>query len=168
MRTTQVFKENSFKLNSSQQLVSICCHSRSEEPTCFFFLSCPFQLHLSSLTEKVWNRLKVRPQNKEPWHVLKPVWDTHTQWAQKGKLCSKKPLISLLDISNFFQFNCTALTFDGVSVCTRQVAFALTVRPLYLQKYKIVVKSKIHLTHNLCPLKHFPHPFLIPAHHWKL
>lgn len=116
MCTTSDFKENSFKLNSSQQLVSICRHSRSEELTCFFFFSsfffssfpAPFQLHLSSLTEKVWNRLKVRPQNKEPWHVLKSVWDTHTQWAQKGKLCSKKPLCSLLDISNFLQFNCTA------------------------------------------------------------
>lgn len=138
MCTTSDFKENSFKLNSSQQLVSICRHSRSEEPTCFFFffllLSCPFQLHLSSLTEKVWNRLKVRPQNKEPWHILKPVWDTHTQWAQKGKLCSKKPLCSLLDISNFFQFNCTDFTFEGVSVCTRQVAFSLTVRLQYLQR----------------------------------
>ena len=100
--------------------------------------------------------------------MLKPVWDTHTQWAQKGKLCSKKPLCSLLDISNVFQFNCTALTFDGVSVCTRQADFALTVRPYYLQEYKTVLRNKIHLTHDLCQLKPFPHSFLIPAHQWKL
>lgn len=146
---------------SSLSLFAITLDQKS--PHAFFFLSCPFQLHLSSLTEKVWNRLKVRPQNKEPWHVLKPVWDTHTQWAQKGKLCSKKPLISLLDIFNFFQFNCTALTFDRVSVRARQAAFAFTVGPLYLLEYKIGVKSKIHLTHNLCPLRHFRHPFLIPV-----
>lgn len=46
----------------------------------------PTQSYSSSRTEKVWNRLKVGPQNKKPWHVIKAVWNTHTQWAQKGKL----------------------------------------------------------------------------------
>lgn len=45
----------------------------------------PTQSHLSSLTEKVWNRLKVGPQTKKPWHGIQPVWNTHTKWAQKGR-----------------------------------------------------------------------------------
>lgn len=62
-------------------------------PHFFFFPDPPLQLHLSSLTEKVWNRLKVGLRNKKLWHVVKPVWDTHTQWAQKGKLKAIKRIL---------------------------------------------------------------------------
>lgn len=46
----------------------------------------PPPCYTGALIEKVWNRLKVRPQNKKLWQVIKPVWKTHTQWAQTGKL----------------------------------------------------------------------------------
>ena len=77
------------KTRSNSQLTA-CLYLLSlwirETHTFFFPFPVPLQLHLSSLTEKVWNRLKVGPQNKKLWHVVKPVWSTHTQWAQKGKL----------------------------------------------------------------------------------
>lgn len=38
--------------------------------------------HWSSLTEKVWNRLRVGPQNKEAWQRFKSVWS----WSRMG-LC---------------------------------------------------------------------------------
>lgn len=64
----------------------------------FFFFPAPLQLHLSSLTEKVWNRLKVGPQNKKLWQVVKSVWNTHTLWAPKGKLKAVRGFIRLFGV----------------------------------------------------------------------
>jgi len=71
-----------------------CPHSGSEKPTLFFFpFPAPLQLHLSSLTEKVWNRLEVGPQNKKLWQAVKPVWNTHTTVGPEGETKSRKSIL---------------------------------------------------------------------------
>lgn len=76
--------------NSAANSLSLFAVTLDQRNPHFFFFPAPLQLHLSSLTEKVWNRLKVGPQNKKLWHVVKPVWNTHTQWAQKGETKGNK------------------------------------------------------------------------------
>ena len=72
---------------------SLCCHCGSETHTVFFPFPAPRQLHLSSLPEKVWNRLEVGPQNKKLWQAVKPVWNTHTTVGPKRETKSSKSIL---------------------------------------------------------------------------
>lgn len=87
------------------------CVSPSVPPV---FLSSPFALplpallphlplsHWSSLTEKVWNRLRVGPQNKEAWQRFKSVWSCSRMglclhWAsRRGKAAGSNPQLKAL------------------------------------------------------------------------
>ena len=84
------------KLLQIQQLTA-CLYLLSlwirETHTFFFPFPAPLQLHLSSLTEKVWNRLEVGPQNKKLWQAVKPVWNTHTTVGPKGETKSSKSIL---------------------------------------------------------------------------
>lgn len=51
--------------NSAANSLSLFPVTLDQKNPHFFFFPAPFQLHLSSLTEKVWNRLKVGLQNKK-------------------------------------------------------------------------------------------------------
>lgn len=64
--------------NSEANSLSLFAVTLDQRNPLFFCFLPPLQLHLSSLTEKVWNRLKVGLQNKKLWHAVKPVWNTHT------------------------------------------------------------------------------------------
>ena len=72
---------------------SLCCHCGSETHTVFFPFPAPRQLHLSSLPEKVWNKLEVGPQNKQLWQAVKPVWNTHTTVGPKRETKSSKSIL---------------------------------------------------------------------------
>lgn len=74
-----------------------------------FFLSSPFALpclppltHWSSLTEKVWNRLRVGPQNKEAWQRFKSVWSYSRMGlclhraSRRGKPAGNNPQLKAL------------------------------------------------------------------------
>lgn len=58
--------------------------------------------HWSSLTEKVWNRLRVGPQNKEAWQRFKSVWSYSRMglclhWAsRRGKPAGNNPQLKSL------------------------------------------------------------------------
>lgn len=58
--------------------------------------------HWSSLTEKVWNRLRVGPQNKEAWQRFKSVWSWSRmrlclRWAsRRGKPAGNNPQLKAL------------------------------------------------------------------------
>lgn len=97
------------QLTARLYLLSLCIRGTQA----FFPFPAPLQLHLSSLTEKVWNRLKVGPQNKKLWHVVKPVWNTHTQWAQKGKLKAVRVFYETFFLAYLIVCSC-------VHTCSRQ------------------------------------------------